>query len=196
MSSKSDSSLSQAAQRIEQELRRFEELLAELNRPINSDKMLQRARQGLENCSQSEARMAEHLHAFAEAMRSFQARQQQSMDALRESAERIQARHQERAALLERVATLGTHAREVSAPLADLDEDSWSTPSPDVMASVREVSSRLEAVIAEADAVTTSAKEADWTDIARDADALKQQLQAVRNRVLLGQRKLATRAPS
>jgi hypothetical protein len=196
MPPKDDLSLFQAAQNLEQELGRFEQLLIELGRPVNSDKALHRARQHLEACSQCEARLAENLHAFAAAMRSMQARQQRCMEVVRTSAEHIQARHQERTALLERVANLGNRAREVSEPLTTVSEESWSNESPELLASMKEVGTRLEAVIDEADAVGASAAEADWTDIARDAQALKQQLQAVRNRVLLGQRKLASRAPS
>ena len=195
MTTKNDE-LSQAAERLEQELARFEELVAELGRPLNSDKSLQRARQALESCSRSEARLAEHLHGFANAMQTLQARQQRCMELVRAGADHIQARHVERTALLERVAALGTSAREVSEPLTAIGEDAWSNESPELLASVREVSTRLETVIAEADRVAEAAQAADWTDIARDAHALKQQLQAVRNRVLLGQRKLAARAPS
>jgi hypothetical protein len=196
MSQKKLDELSQAAERLEQELARFEELVAELARPLNSDKALQRARQALETCSRSEARLAEHLHAFASAMQALQARQQQCMELVRSGADHIQTRHQERTALLERVAALGMSAREVSEPLATIDEDAWSNQTPELLASVREVSTRLETVIADADRVAEAAQESDWTDIARDAQALKQQLQSVRNRVLLGQRKLASRAPS
>jgi hypothetical protein len=196
MAHKNDSPLSQAAQQLEAELSRFEELLVELGRPVNSDKALHRARQGLEACSQCEARLAQNLHAFADAMRAMQARQQRCMEVVRTNAEHIQSRHEERNALLGRVASLGTRAREVSEPLASVSEESWSSESPELLASMREVGTRLESVIEEADAVTTSAEQADWVDIARDAQALKQQLQSVRNRVLLGQRKLASRAPS
>lgn len=196
MSQKKLDELSQAAQRLEQELARFEEIVAELGRPLNSDKSLQRARQALESCSRCEARLAEHLHGFANAMQTLQARQQRCMELVRAGADHIQGRHQERTALLERVAALGTSAREVSEPLAGIGEDAWANESPELLASVREVSTRLETVIDEAERVAEAAQASDWTDIARDAHALKQQLQAVRNRVLLGQRKLASRAPS
>ena len=196
MTEKYDNQLSQAAKALEEELTRFEDLLVELGRPVNSDKALQRARQGLESCSRTEAKLAERLHAFADAMQKLQARQQKCMEVVRTNADHIQARHQERSALLERVAGLGSRAREVSEPLSGLSEEAWESGSSDLLASVREVSDRLEVVIGEAEDVASSAERADWTDIARDAQALKQQLQAVRNRVLLGQRKLATRAPS
>jgi chromosome segregation ATPase len=197
MTQKNLAELSQAAQRLEQELARFEELASELRRPLNSEKSLQRARQSLEACSRCEAKLAEHLHAFADAMQTLQARQQRCMELVRTGAEHIQARHQERTTLLERVSSLGTRAREVSEPLSAISsEDAASGDSPDLLASIREVCTRLEIVIADADAVAEAAQQGDWTDIARDAQALKQQLQAVRSRVLLGQRQIAGRAPS
>ena len=118
------------------------------------------------------------------------------METLNERADAVQARHVERAALVERVAQLGQRAREVSEPITAFDEEAWAACSPELLASVNQVSERLEAVIAEAAAVATSARDSEWADVARDADALKQQLQAVRNRVMIGQRKLASQAPS
>jgi hypothetical protein len=59
-----------------------------------------------------------------------------------------------------------------------------------------EVVSRADAVLADAEAVANDARERDWEDIAREAAALKQQLQAARNSVLQAQLEMAGRAPS
>lgn len=80
MSQNDDGRLSHAAVELERELANFEELLAELGRPVTSDKTLERARKSLESCSQCEARLAQSLHAFASAMGSMQARQQRCME--------------------------------------------------------------------------------------------------------------------
>lgn len=196
MNKKSETPLSDAAGQIEEELSSLEKLLHELSRPISTDKALQRARLSLEGCSSSEERLAGHLTAFAQAIQDIQTRQQQCMEALGERVKQVQERHADRSALVERMATLGVRTSEISKPMVALQESAWSEVTPELLASVGEVSARLEDAIGEAGQISSSARESDWADLARDADALKQQLQAVRNQVLIGQRKLASQAPS
>jgi hypothetical protein len=196
MNKKSETPLSGAASQIEEELSGFEQLLQELSRPVSTDKALQRARVALEECSRSEERLASHLTAFAQAIQGVQERQQRCMEILNERVGQIQARHADRSALVERMALLGVRTSEISKPIAALGENAWQAVTPELLASVGEVSARLEHAIDEAAQISSSARESDWSDLARDADALKQQLQSVRNQVLLGQRKLSSQAPS
>lgn len=196
MNKKPEAALTAAARALDEDLERFESLSQELLRqPVNSEKSLQRARHALEGCSEHEAKLAASLTAFAQAMQSIGERQQRCMQLVAEASERIQTRHAERSALFERVAALGAQAKAVSSPIAELTEAA-DTASPQMLASVQEVAKRLAATIEEAGEVARAAKESDWADIARDAEALQQQLQAVHNRVLLSQRKLASQAPS
>jgi hypothetical protein len=58
------------------------------------------------------------------------------------------------------------------------------------------VTKRTEEVIAEAEDLKRAATESSWTDLAEDADVLKQQLLSARNKILLVQRKVAASAPS
>ena len=195
---KQEGPLTLAALALEDELRSFEELVTDLGRlHVNSDKTLQRARQNLEDCSAFEQKLAERLKAFAEAMQQMQTKQHDCMKTALEHAHRIQARNDARNVLLERVNALGLSARDINAPMNELvaDEDGTSDPS-QVLAKIQRVGESLEAVIVEAAAVANAAREDDWLDIARDADALKQQLQSARNKVLVAQRNVASRAPS
>lgn len=196
MSKNNETPLSDAAGQIEEELSSLEKLLHELSRPISTDKALQRARLSLEACSSSEARLVGHLTAFGLAIQSIQARQQQCLETLGERVKQVQERHADRSALVERMASLGVRTSEISKPMVSLQESAWSEVTPELLASVGEVSARLEDAIDEAGQISSSARASDWADLARDADALKQQLQAVRNQVLIGQRKLASQAPS
>jgi chromosome segregation ATPase len=196
MNQKSETPLSDAANQIEGELSRFEKLLHELSRPVSTEKALQRARMSIEECSNSEERLAGHLTVFAQAIQSIQARQQRCMELLNERVAQIQERHSDRSALVERMALLGKRTSEISKPIVSLEESVWNAVTPELLTSVAEVSARLEDAIGEASQIAASARQSDWTDLARDADMLKQQLQSVRNQVLLGQRKLAGQAPS
>lgn len=193
---KDQTPLSDASRRIEAELSRLEGLLHELSRPVNSEKTLRRAGASLEECSDSEARLATHLVDFGQAIQAIQERQQRCMALLGERAEQLRARHAERSALVERLAGLGERTSQISEPLASLAGAGVSEVTPELLASISEVSTRLEASIADASEIATAARSSDWSDLARDADALKQQLQALKNQITLGQRKLASQAPS
>jgi chromosome segregation ATPase len=190
--------LTVAAAALEGELGQYLETSAQLERiPINSDKTLQRARKVLEDCAKHQEKLAVLLPAFAQAMNEAQRRQTECMEETARGTARIKARFDDRMALLERVAALGERAQMINQPIASMNEaiEAGSTPQA-ILKSLDEVSARTEAVIGEAEAVHGAATEADWQDIARDADALKQQLQSARNRILIAQRTAASRAPS
>ena len=128
-------------------------------------------------------------------MQSVQTTQHRCMDLTAAAAQRIQERQQQRADLQERLVLLGEKAREVSAPVAALPEASDAL-SGDMLDPLQEVERRLDAIIAEAAEVCALAQRDDWGDVERDTRSLEQQLQAVRNRVLLFRRKLSKTAPS
>lgn len=195
---KNEGPLTLASMALEGELRSFEEIVDELGRlNVNSEKTLQRARVSLEACSEFEQKLAGKLRDFAEAMQLMQAKQQECMKNALEHAQRIQARNDARNALLARVNALGLRARDINAPMSELVADeAGQSDAAHVLEKIQDVGERLEAVIVEASAVATAARDEDWQDIARDADVLKQQLQSARNKVLVAQRNVASRAPS
>jgi hypothetical protein len=196
MSKATESPLLAAARSLTDDLSRFETLSEELSRlSIDTEKSLQRARQGLEACAEHETRLAESLRAFAVAMQAVQLSQQRCMELTAQAAAQVQLRQEQRAKLQERLALLGQSAREVSTPVAELFE-SAATPTHDMLPPLQEVERRLDAVISEAAELCELARRDDWADLQRDTQSLREQLQAVRNRVLLMRRKLAGDAPS
>jgi hypothetical protein len=185
-----------AAQQLAEGLERFEALSEELGRlAINSEKSLLRARLGLEACAQQESRLAENLRGFAQAMQAMQLAQQRCIELATSAAERVQQRQAQRAELQQRIGQLGQNAREVSAPVAALPERSDGVPE-DMLGPLQEVEQRLDAVIVEAGEVRALAERDDWADLERETQALQQQLQGLRNKVLLCRRKLAQGAAS
>ncbi|MDF3070126.1 MAG: hypothetical protein K0R38_5727 [Polyangiaceae bacterium] len=190
-----ESPLVTAARELTEQLARFEAQSEDLSRlTINSDKALQRARQGLEACAGHEGALSRALRAFAEAMQGVQATQQRCVEVTATTAGRIAARQAERAELQSRLATLGESARQVSAPVAELAERGVESAS--LIGSLQEVERRLDGVIAEAAALWELSRAGDWADLERDTQGMRDQLQALRNRVLLMRRKLADSAPS
>jgi len=201
--------LAMAASALESELRRYEETSTQLESlPLNSEKTLQRARKVLEECAAHQEALAVLLPAFAQAMQAAQNRQEKCMTVTAEGTQRIKVRFNERVALLERVAALGHRAQEIHQPIAELSaalseptnaeeaENQNRNQPAVVLKSLEEVNARTEAVIEEAESVRKAATEAEWLDIARDAQTLKEQLQSARNKILVAQRNVASRAPS
>jgi chromosome segregation ATPase len=190
--------LTVAANALEGEIQRFEELVTELGRlGVNSEKSLGRARLLLEEVAGYDQRLGAYLREFAEAMQRSQERQERAMQRALENAERIRQRHEARRRLLERVNALGERAREINEPMAALGAEVGDPSNARVVLdSIKEVSARLDQVIEEAMTLAAAAREADWVDIGRDADALRQKLQAVRNKLELAARSAAARAPS
>lgn len=189
--------LAAAATALENELRRYEETSAELERiTLTSEKTLQRARKVLEECAAHQEKLATLLPEFAQAMQAAQAKQQECMEATARGTMRIKERFEDRMALLERVAALGQKAQDINGPVAAVVDGTGERTPAELLKTLEEVGARTEAVIAEAASVHEAAEGADWQDIARDTDALKQQLQSARNKLLVAQRSVAARAPS
>lgn len=190
-----ESPLVLAARELTEQLARFAAQSEELSRlTINSDKALARARQGLEACSTHEAALARALRAFAEAMQGVQLTQQRCVDVTAATAGRIAARQTERVELQSRLAALGESARLVSEPVTQLAAGGEDPGA--LLGSLQEVERRLDAVIVEATTLSELSRAGDWADLERETQGSREQLQALRNRVLLMRRKLADSAPS
>lgn len=192
--------LTLATAELEAEILHYEQTSASLDKlPLNSEKTLQRARKVLEECAAHQERLAVLLPAFAQAMQAAQARQQACMNVTAEGTQRIKTRFEERVVLLERIAALGQRAQAINEPVTAIlgrDSGQGDPAAEALLRSLDEVGALTEAVIAEADELARAANASEWVDIARDAEALKQQLQAARNKVLVAARNVASRAPS
>ena len=189
--------LAAAAAALENELRKYDETSTELQRlALTSEKTLQRARKVLEECAAHQERLATLLPEFAQAMQAAQTKQQECMEATAKGTNRIKERFEDRMALLERVAALGQKAQDINGPVAAVVDGPGERTPAELLKTLEDVGARTEAVIAEAASVHEAAEGADWQDIARDTDALRQQLQSARNKILVAQRSVAERAPS
>ena len=197
-SKKAEGPLVKAAMALEAELARYEENVADAKRlEIGSEKGLHKSKTILEACAATEQKMRDHLQAFAVAMQEMQKRQQACVDETLATAKRIEERIHDRAELLERFGQLGQRAKEVDEPVkAVMQAKADGAKESELLGALAEVISRTDAVLADADAVAKDAQGRGWEDIAREAMALKQQLQSARNKVMQAQKDMAARQPS
>ncbi len=196
-SKKPETPLAKAAAALEAELHEYEKFAAEVKRMnLDTEKSMHRAKTLLEDCAKGEQRMAERLQAFAAAMQDVQVRQQTCITEAVAAAQKIQERIQQRSALLERFSALGERARSLNEPVAALEAKEDGANAQDLLKTLGEVASRVEAVVEEAETLSADAVTDDWQDIAREATTLKQQLQSARNKILVAQRDVAARTPS
>lgn len=193
------SALDATAAALSAELVQLEKTIRETDRlAIDSDKALQRARKMLESCAAHEVKLAQHLTALAQAIQASQQRIQSCMEQTVGLSQRIAARSEERTALLERVAGLGRRAGEIQVPIQNAmarGVDGGSAPT-EVLGVIGEIVLATGVLLDEATSIAADARAAEWGDVARQADGLRQQIQAVRGKVVGLQRTLGERAPS
>jgi hypothetical protein len=116
-------------------------------------------------------------------------RQEACAEQVLSAAQRVQARSEEFLALMVRVSELGLRAREVNEPVAGVvARKAQGAPAAELVEGLREILARTDGIVSDAQSLARDAASADWTDIARIAESLKQQVESARNSVLLAER--------
>ncbi len=175
------SELSEAALALDRELRRFQELAGQAAKvKLNSEKSLERATDALTRAAESQDRIHAHVQQLVAAVGAARQKQEADAAALMARAEQIAARRKEFAELLQRMAGLGEMAKAIQQALRE-------GPS-----GLDDVQGPMQRIADEAGAIARDAQEKDMEDVARQADVLRQQVLAARNKVGL----LAAKPPS
>ena len=182
------SNLTEAAQALEQELRRYEELAVVLQREhLDSEKNLRRAAQGLTALRESDVRLGEHLQALVAAIGAARERQQANAAAVQAQADKIRDRSETLTRLLGRWETLGEDAGQVNRLIQQLAterrESNGSGDGSAVAAAFEEVDARLGRLAEDAGSLSTSAEAERFGDLGRQAESLRLQLLSARNKL-------------
>ena len=168
------SELAEAAFALDHELRRFEELAEQAARvKLNTEKNLERATDALTRAAESQDRIHAQVQKLVAAVATARQKQESDAAALVERAREIAGRRKEFAVQLQRMGALGTAAREMQDLLR---------AGPD---KIDEVMTRMQQVADEAADIARAASEKDMEDLSRQADVLRQQVLAARNKVAL-----------
>lgn len=165
-----------AAEALEEELARTEALSRAVRRiRLDGEKNLDRAAEELGQVLALPERLGERLQGLSAAMAGLQERQQSALEPLANFAAYVQQRRESFATHMQAFAELGNAAGALSAALA-----SGGTND----ASLGEADHRLQAIVDRARALFEAARGDDFPEIAREADVLKQQMAALRKRLV------------
>lgn len=177
-------SLAEAARAAEDELERFEALVASIRKiDLNSEKSILHAGKVLSEAVSVQARIAEVLSPLARAFSRAQQRELAAAEHLQACAERIHERTEMFASLMEGVRALGSDAIEVTVLLrsAAAGDDVG-----DFGKRVADAAARMDAAVTRAKELHQRAREAGLNDVARQAESLEQQLVAARGKLKHG----------
>jgi hypothetical protein len=175
---KETSELVLAAQKIEAEQQRLEDLAYGLEKTkLQSEKHIGRAARELQDALAQQEQLAISLRELGAAMAKMQERQLAAVTALSARATEIQTRRGRLAELMTEYATLGQKA----AGLLQTINDTLDTA--DKGAAVSTALETLGPIIEEATTLSKTARAEDFTDIAHEADVLKQKFQGIKNQL-------------
>jgi len=184
----SERSLSEAATTVETELERFEELARAVHKiELNSEKSLARAGRALTDAIACHERIVAGLRALGKAVGGAQERQQRAAGSIETGAQHVQKRITEFGELAKGLAALGDEARSITLQLQDVaSTDAASGDARDTVERserLEKVASRMDEAVEKARGLHRRALDGNMTDIARQADALHQQLDSARRRL-------------
>jgi glutamine synthetase adenylyltransferase len=195
---KATSPLVEAAAALDEELRAYDDLAAEATHaPMNSEKGLQRAIKIVQDSAGRNERIQDKLKGLVSEIELARTRQVESLNALLEAARAVETRAQQHDGMMQRFAALGESAKQVNSMTSALSERRQAGASEsELLEGLNGIQIQMATVVAEAEALTTLATEQDWPEFARQADAVRQQVLAAKNKLVLAHRSMATRAPS
>jgi hypothetical protein len=168
------SELAEAALALDRELRRFEELSAQAAKvKLNTEKNLERATEALSRAAESQDRIGAHVQELVQAVTAARKRQEEEAAALMARAQEIAARRGQFSELLRKMGGLGQMAKEIQELLKGEGRD------------VAEVQARMDKVAEGAAEIGKAAQEQEMEELARQAEVLRQQVLAAKNKLAL-----------
>lgn len=185
--SSAESPLAASAVALEAELRRYFDLATLAQKvPLNSEKNLERAARSMREAMDSQERVGVQVRALFEAITHARESQEAMAVSLAKHAEHMAARATDLGELLQQFASLGEEAKSLNALLQQ------TMAYKDNPYSGEEAEQRLATVFARMDHVVGSAQDLaklatdkDMEDIARQADAIRQQVFSAKNKLSL-----------
>jgi hypothetical protein len=203
MASKSkpaESPLVASAEAFDAGLKRFAALSDSLRKgTLDSQRNLERAAEALKEVAGCEEDLQVHAQALMTALGTARDAQQTQAEAVRVRALEIQARTEDLARLMrgfeaigKDAAALNTSAQQLAARKRTPDE---MVKDGELLAGLDELQERMTAVLTAGEKLAAEAREADFEDLSRKIDSLRQQILAARNKIGLLKEALVRAAP-
>ncbi|AGC48925.1 hypothetical protein MYSTI_07653 [Myxococcus stipitatus DSM 14675] len=185
-----DSALVEAARSLEEGLTRFEALSQQLQGlPLQTEKHLERASATLASLADMDEDLRVRITTLVGAISQVRDRQQAQAEAVHARAQELQQRTEVFKDLLVRYGAVGQSAGDLNVRMQEFaarrQQAKTAEEHAEVVAAFQALQDRMKEVADEAQAVARSAEERDFNDIGRQADSLRQQLLAARNKMAL-----------
>ncbi|HEX8435396.1 hypothetical protein [Archangium sp.] len=188
------SELVAAATAIEEELRKFETLAEEVRSgPMRSQKHLERMGKLLNQVADCDERMVANMRSLLGVLNKWRDRQQTLATEVNSRAQELQTRTKVYQELMQRFGGLGQEAGALSTQMqevAGMTQQGQPMKAEEIISSLQLVNERMTQVADNAGKLASDAEAHDFLDVSRDAESLRQQLLAARNRANLLQQKL------
>jgi hypothetical protein len=189
--------LTEAAAALEAELKRFEEMASAARKmPLDTEKNLGRAARALQETADAQERTADLVRALVGAINQARDQQQAQAEALLARAEELKAQTENLEELLARFKTLGADAREIQALVQLASQKGAAQDLPGALEILNQAREKIDAIAGSASELANDAKTKGIHDVEREADSLRQQLLAARNKLGLLQQGIANNTKS
>lgn len=167
-----------AAQALEDALQKLEELSrSAVKIRLHNEKGISRAARELNEALQQPERLAGGLRLLGSAMARMQERQQAALEPLAARSAEIQERARRLGEHMQRLASLGAEAGELATVLKAVSDEASQSET------FGHVEARLTAITDAARSLAEQARVDDFPDVAREVDAFKQKMGALRGRL-------------
>jgi methyl-accepting chemotaxis protein len=188
------SELVNAAQSIEEELRKFEVLAEEVRTgALRSQKHLEKMGKLLTSVADCDERMVASMRTLLGVLNKWRDRQQTLAAEVNSRAQELQQRTQVYQDLMLRFSELGQEAGGLSSQMqqvAGMTQQGQAASAEEIISSLQQVNEKMTQVADNAGKLASDAEAQDFLDVSRDAESLRQQLLSARNRANLLQQKL------
>jgi chromosome segregation ATPase len=195
-----DSPLVASAEAFDGTLKRFAALAEGLRKgKLDSQRNLERAAETLKDVAACEEELQAHAQALMAALGAARDAQQAQAEAIRVRALEIQARSEELAGLMRGFEAIGKDAAALNASAQQLAARK-RTPDEmikdgELLAGLDELQERMNAVLAAGEKLAADARGADFEDLSRKVDSLRQQILAARNKISMLKEALVRATP-
>lgn len=195
------SELAGAAAALDLELRRFADLTASARGvALSSQKNIERAARIIKDAGESNALVARHLQSLVAAIGAARDRHEGAVATLEARAGEVQDRVEVYSGFARRFEALGGEARELNTAVQEVGaRGAVDTLGPegiaDVLVRLEAILDRMTRIVESSRALRDEAQAAGITDLSQQAEALRQQVAAVRNKLGLFRQGLAERQP-